>query len=79
MYRENYINWYGSVENGWVNKETEQVIVFKETGEQVDIWLYNSTDRNRGQRMSNCEGIEEAIVEAREIAGRYDREPWKLI
>jgi len=66
------INWYETVEDVWENEETGQVIEFKESGAEVEIWLYKSSDRVRGQRVGKTVGLSEAIEEGKEIAMRYD-------
>ena len=68
------MNWYGTVEEGWKNKKTGQVIKFEESGGEVEIWLYKSSDRVRGQRVSKTVVLSEAIEEGKEIAMRYDVE-----
>ena len=68
------MNWYGTVEDGWKNKETGQVIEFEEAGGEVEIWLYKSSDRVRGQRVGKTVALSKAIEEGKEIAMRYDVE-----
>ena len=68
------MNWYGTVEDGWKNKKTGQVIEFEESGGEVEIWLYKSSDRVRRQRVGKTVALSKAIEEGKEIVMRYDVE-----
>jgi len=69
-------NWYGSVNIGWTNSKTGEKIVFKEPGVRNrrcwQVWLYKTTDKRRGQKLSRGRTKGNAIAEARKIANEYD-------
>ena len=50
----------------------------KSRGREVEIWLYKSSDRVRGQRVGKTVASSKAIEEGKEIAMRYDVEGLEL-
>ena len=46
----------------------------RKAGGEVEIWLYKSSDRVRGQRVGKTVALSKAIEEGKEIAMRYDVE-----
>lgn len=69
------MNWYGNYEDGWINKETGEKIVFKER-EEYNVWLYKTEEQRRGQKVASGQRKKEVLQEAKEVAEEYEETSW---
>jgi len=69
-------NWFTSDEQRWKNKETGEVIEFEHIKDTIEVWIYKTASKERGQKVRSGANKPKAIKKAKEFAKDHEDTRW---